>query len=49
MEVNDQTVRNMMQRALSNLRDKIDRQLWEGIDSIDDLLLTLFLLFRKNI
>ncbi len=49
MEVNEQTVRNMMQRALSNLRDKIDRQLWEGIDSIDDLLLTLFLLFRKNI
>jgi len=48
MEVNEQTVRNMMQRALSNLRDKIDRQLWDGIDSIDDLLLTLFLLFRKK-
>lgn len=48
MEVNEQTIRNMMQRALSNLRDKIDRQLWEGIDSMDDLLLTLFLLFRKK-
>jgi RNA polymerase sigma factor (sigma-70 family) len=48
MEVNEQTVRNMMQRALSNLRDKIDRQLWDGIDAMDDLLLTLFLLFRKK-
>lgn len=48
MEVNEQTVRNLMQRTLSNLRNKVDRQLWEGIDCIDDLLLTLFLLFRKT-
>lgn len=27
MEVKEQTVRNLMQRALSNLRDKVDRQL----------------------
>ncbi|HBL78416.1 MAG: hypothetical protein A2W90_07675 [Bacteroidetes bacterium GWF2_42_66] len=47
MEVNEQTVRNLMQRALANLREKIDRQLWEGIDYMDDLLLTLFLLFQK--
>ena len=49
MEVNEQTVRNMMQRTLSNLRAKIDRNLWEGIDSLDDLLLTLFILFQKRI
>ncbi len=48
MEVNEQTVRNLMQRALSNLRDKIDRKLWEGIDYFDGLFLTLFLLFRKK-
>ena len=47
MEVTEQTVRNLMQRALANLREKIDRQLWEGIDYMDDLLLTLFLLFQK--
>lgn len=48
MEVNEQTVRNLMQRALSNLRGKIDRNLWDGIENIDDLLLTLFYLFRKK-
>ena len=48
MEVNEQTVRNMMQRALSNLRDKIDNKLWEGIDSMDEILLILFLFFRKK-
>ena len=49
MEANEQTVRNLMQRALANLREKVDRQLWEGIDYIDNLLLTLFLLFQKNL
>ena len=48
MEVNEQTVRNMMQRTLTNLRAKIDRNLWEGIDYMDDLLLTLFILFQKK-
>lgn len=48
MEVNEQTVRNLMQRALAKLRGQIDRRLWEGIDNIDDLLLTLFLLFQKK-
>lgn len=48
MEVNEQTVRNLMQRTLSNLRAKIDRNLWEGIDYMDDLLLTLFILFQKK-
>ncbi len=48
MEVNEQTVRNLMQRALAKLREKIDRQLWEGIDYMDDLLLSLFHLFRKK-
>ncbi len=49
MEVNEQTVRNLMQRALSNLRHKIDSKLLVGIDNMDDLLLTLFLLFQKKI
>ena len=48
MEVNEQTVRNLMQRALSKLREKIDHQLWEGTDSMDNLLLHFFLLFRKK-
>lgn len=47
MEVNEQTVRNLMQRALAKLRSQIDRRLWEGIDNLDDLLLTLFMVFRK--
>ena len=38
----------LMQRTLSNLRAKIDRNLWEGIDYMDDLLLTLFILFQKK-
>ena len=48
MEVNEQTVRNMMQRALANLRNKIDRRLWEGIDNLDELFFTLFILFQKK-
>lgn len=48
MEVNEQTVRNMMQRALVNLRSKIDRKLWEGIDNLDELFITLFVLFQKK-
>jgi RNA polymerase sigma-70 factor (ECF subfamily) len=47
MQVNDQTVRNLMQRALAKLRENIDCQLWEGIEEIDQLLLTLFLFFKK--
>ena len=49
MEVNAQTVRNLMQRTIANLREKIDNDLWEGVDYMDDLLLTLFQLFRKKI
>jgi len=48
LEVNEQTVRNMMQRALANLRNKIDRKLWEGIDNLDELFITLFILFQKK-
>jgi RNA polymerase sigma-70 factor (ECF subfamily) len=48
MEVNEQTVRNLMQRTLSNLRSKIGDRLLDGISDMDDLLLTLFLLFRKK-
>jgi hypothetical protein len=48
MATKEQTVRNLMQRALASLRGQIDRRLWEGIDNIDDLLLTLFLLFQKK-
>jgi RNA polymerase sigma-70 factor (ECF subfamily) len=47
MEVNEQSVRNLMQRTLAKLRGQIDRRLWEEIDNLDDLLLTLFLIFRK--
>ena len=47
MEVNEQTVRNLMHRTIVKLRTKIDHQLWEGIDDIDQLLLTLFLFFKK--
>ncbi len=35
-------------RALSNLRRKIDSKLWEGIDNINDQLLTFFLIFKKK-
>lgn len=48
MEVNEQTVRNLMQRTLGNLRGQIDSRLWEGIDNLDDLLLTLFMVFKKK-
>jgi hypothetical protein len=51
MEVKEQTIKNMMQRAISNLRGKIDRPEgsgWEGIDNMDDLMMTLFLLFGKK-
>ncbi len=47
MEINEQTVRNLMQRALAKLRQKIDRTLWEDIDNIDQLLLTFFFLIKK--
>ncbi len=49
MNVNEQTVRNLMQRALAKLRDKIDRELWEGIDCADGIILTLFKVFQKKI
>lgn len=51
MEVKEQTIKNMMQRAISNLRGKIDPPAsgWEGIDFMDDLLLTFFVLFRINL
>lgn len=48
MEVNQQTVRNLMQRTLSNLRSKIGSSLLDGIDNVNDLLLTLFILFRRK-
>ena len=48
MSVNEQTVRNLMQRALAKLRDKIDRELWEGVDLADGIILTLFLIFQKK-
>lgn len=47
MDVKEQTIKNLMQRAIANLRNKIDRKLWDGIDNMDDLMLTLFLLFGK--
>ncbi len=47
-EVNEQTVRNLMQRAMAKLREQIDSQLWKGIDNLDELLLTLFCFFQKK-
>lgn len=49
MDVKEQTIKNMMQRAIANLRTKIDHDLWEGIDYRDDLLATFLLLFQKKI
>ncbi|WP_299578291.1 RNA polymerase sigma factor [uncultured Sunxiuqinia sp.] len=49
MDVKEQTIKNMMQRAIANLRTKIDSQLWEGIDYRDELLMALLLLFQKKI
>ncbi|MEN6453017.1 MAG: sigma factor-like helix-turn-helix DNA-binding protein, partial [Prolixibacteraceae bacterium] len=48
MEVNEQTVRNLMQRAMAKLRGQIDRRLWDAIDNPDDILLTLFTAFQKK-
>ncbi len=48
MDVKEQTIKNLMQRTIANLRNKFDRQLWEGTDNMDDLMMTLFLLFRNN-
>lgn len=48
MEVKEQTIKNLMQRTIANLRNKIDRKLWDGIDDMDDLMMTLFLLLRKK-
>jgi RNA polymerase sigma-70 factor (ECF subfamily) len=44
MDVNEQTVKNMMQRAIPNLRSKIDKQLWYEIGQLNIL---LFFFFRK--
>jgi RNA polymerase sigma-70 factor (ECF subfamily) len=49
MAVNEQTVKNLMQRTIANLRTKIDQRLWDGIDHIDDLLITLFYFFEKKV
>lgn len=48
MNVNEQTVRNLMQRSLAKLRDKIDPKLWEGVDYADGIILTFFLIFQKK-
>lgn len=45
--VNEQTVRNLMQRALSKLRQQINDQLWTEIGDMDKLLLLLFHFFKK--
>ncbi len=48
MEVNEQTVRNLMQRAMVNLRKKIHRDLMEGIEDLDNLLILFFMFFKKK-
>lgn len=47
MDAKEQTIKNLMQRSIANLRNKLDRQLWDGIENMDDLMMTLFLLFRQ--
>jgi len=39
MNVNEQTVRNLMQRTLAKLREQIDDDLREGIDYMDGLII----------
>lgn len=46
MNVNEQTVRNLMQRTLSRLRSQIDKNLMEGLDYIDGLVIALFQIFK---
>jgi len=48
MVVNEQTVRNFMQRILEKLREKIDFGLIEGIDYLDDIVIALLILFKKK-
>lgn len=47
LNVKEQTVKNLMQRTMAGLSTKIDRRLWEGIDNLDELLLSFFVLVKK--
>ena len=48
MGIKEQTVKNLMQRALAKLREKVDVELWKGVDYLDDLLLAFFLVFSPK-
>ncbi|MGD9930814.1 MAG: RNA polymerase sigma factor [Mangrovibacterium sp.] len=48
MNINEQSVKNLMQRALTHLRLHTNREVQEGVDSLKDLSLTLFVFFRKK-
>ncbi|HNX55741.1 MAG TPA: RNA polymerase sigma factor [Prolixibacteraceae bacterium] len=48
MNVNEQTVRNLMQRTLSRLRSQIDQNLMEGLDYLDGLVIALLQIFRTK-
>lgn len=45
MNVNEQTVRNLMQRTLAKLRERIDKELKDGIEYMDGLIVSLLYLF----
>lgn len=48
MEVNEQSIKNLMQRALAKLREKINSQMWKEIEDLDELLMVLFYFFQKK-
>jgi RNA polymerase sigma-70 factor (ECF subfamily) len=49
MNVNEQTVKNLMQRTLAKLREKIDSDLRDGIQYMDGLIITLLQIFSGKI
>jgi RNA polymerase sigma-70 factor (ECF subfamily) len=49
MNVNEQTVKNLMQRTLAKLREKIDSDLRDGIQYMDGLIITLLQIFSGRI
>ena len=49
MNVNEQTVKNLMQRTLAKLREKIDSDLRDGIQYMDGLIISLLQIFSGKI
>uniref|UniRef100_UPI0032173FE0 RNA polymerase sigma factor n=1 Tax=uncultured Draconibacterium sp. TaxID=1573823 RepID=UPI0032173FE0 len=47
MDIKEQTVRNLMQRTLTNIRSKVDLELLTEIDNVGNLLVFFFLCAKK--